>query len=268
MAIAGRVAIVPKGEWSQSVTYDKLDLVTHNGNTFIAYKSSVGVTPVDGDTWMLILEGVDPQDIDNIIDGTTPVGNALQLGGKGASEYAKTADLANYLPINGTGTMTGAVNLGNGLGYVHSYSNKTELEVKNSADDTVNKRRLTLWNKSQESNINNALMLYERKEDDSGWNRVTFLHTGNKPNGTYTGNGSATERTISTGGIGSVCMLRSGSSYMGFVTQVGGVMFGYETKTTKYFGPTEIKFYEGVLTILSADNWVNSSGSKYTYQVL
>lgn len=76
MAIAGRVAIVPKGEWSQSITYDKLDLVTYNGNTFIAYKPSVGVTPVDGDTWMLIMQGIDPQDIDNIINGTTPVAKA------------------------------------------------------------------------------------------------------------------------------------------------------------------------------------------------
>lgn len=87
MAIAGRVAIVPKGEWSQSVTYDKLDLVTYNGNTFIAYKSSVGVEPVDGDTWMLVMQGIDPQDIENIIDGTIPVGDSNKLGGKGASEY-------------------------------------------------------------------------------------------------------------------------------------------------------------------------------------
>ena len=101
MAIAGRVAIVPKGEWSQSVTYDKLDLVTYNGNTFIAYKSSVGVEPVDGDTWMLVMQGIDPQDIENIIDGTTPVGDSNKLGGKSASEYALGTDLANYLPLTG-----------------------------------------------------------------------------------------------------------------------------------------------------------------------
>ena len=94
MAIAGRVAIIPKGEWSESVTYDKLDLVTHNGNAFIAYKSSAGVEPVDGDTWMLVMEGVSSDDVENlktdvesIINGTTSVGNALQLGGKDASEY-------------------------------------------------------------------------------------------------------------------------------------------------------------------------------------
>lgn len=94
MAIAGRVAIVPKGEWSQSVTYDKLDLVTHNGNTFIAYKSSVGVTPVDGDTWMLVMQGIDPQDIDNIINGTTPVGNANKLNGLTAEEFVRSAVLS------------------------------------------------------------------------------------------------------------------------------------------------------------------------------
>lgn len=107
MAIAGRVAIVPKGEWSQDVTYDKLDLVTRNGNTFIAYKSSVGVEPVDGDTWMLIMQGIDPQEINNIINGTTPVGKAIDadtVDGYHASAFRKAcvlvedaeADLNNY----------------------------------------------------------------------------------------------------------------------------------------------------------------------------
>ena len=95
MAIAGRVAIVPKGEWSENVTYDKLDLVTRNGNAYIAYQSSTGVEPVNGETWMLILESVSTddvnqlkEDVEAILNGTTSVGNALQLGGKDASEYA------------------------------------------------------------------------------------------------------------------------------------------------------------------------------------
>ena len=335
MAIAGRVAIVPKGEWSQSVTYDKLDLVTHNGNTFIAYKSSVGVEPVDGDTWMLVMQGIDPQDIENIIDGTIPVGDSNKLGGKGASEYALGKDYlpktggeikssittmldlnttysepygfisfkqngtllgrlgiggkdnpifqnaagnANYpllhtgnvgsyaLPINGTGTMTGAVNLGNGLGYVHSYSNKTELEVKNSADDTVNKRRLTLWNKSQESDINNALMLYERKEDDSGWNRVTLLHTGNKPTGSYTGTGA--NRTVPTGGLGQACLVYDSDSatYLSIVTTAGTI--GRNSDGLFSIDRNVVRFQNGNLIINSADRAWNASGITYAYQVL
>lgn len=38
MAIAGRVAIVPKGEWSANATYKRLDAVTHNNTLYFAKK--------------------------------------------------------------------------------------------------------------------------------------------------------------------------------------------------------------------------------------
>lgn len=38
MAIAGRVAIVPKGDWSANATYKRLDAVTHNNTLYFAKK--------------------------------------------------------------------------------------------------------------------------------------------------------------------------------------------------------------------------------------
>lgn len=38
MAIAGRVAIVPKGDWSAETEYKRLDEVTYNNTMFIAKK--------------------------------------------------------------------------------------------------------------------------------------------------------------------------------------------------------------------------------------
>ena len=38
MAIAGRVAIVPKGDWSAGVTYKRLDAVTYNNTLYFAKK--------------------------------------------------------------------------------------------------------------------------------------------------------------------------------------------------------------------------------------
>lgn len=38
MAIAGRVAIVPKGDWSAKSEYKRLDEVTYNNTMFIAKK--------------------------------------------------------------------------------------------------------------------------------------------------------------------------------------------------------------------------------------
>lgn len=39
MAVAGRVAIVPKGEWSANATYKRLDAVTHNNTLYFAKKN-------------------------------------------------------------------------------------------------------------------------------------------------------------------------------------------------------------------------------------
>lgn len=39
MAIAGRVAIVPKGDWSANATYKRLDAVTHNNTLYFAKKN-------------------------------------------------------------------------------------------------------------------------------------------------------------------------------------------------------------------------------------
>lgn len=57
MAIAGRVAIVPKGEWTEDASYEKLDLVYYLGSSYIAKKSSVGVVPTEDECWMLAALG-------------------------------------------------------------------------------------------------------------------------------------------------------------------------------------------------------------------
>lgn len=44
-ASAGRVMIVPQGEWNGETTYITLDLVNHNGHAFLAKKISKGIEP-------------------------------------------------------------------------------------------------------------------------------------------------------------------------------------------------------------------------------
>ena len=47
MASAGRVLIMPKGNYDPSVTYEMLDLVKHNGTSWLAKKESVGIEPTN-----------------------------------------------------------------------------------------------------------------------------------------------------------------------------------------------------------------------------
>jgi hypothetical protein len=245
MAIAGRVAIVPKGEWSQDVTYDKLDLVTHNGNTFIAYKSSVGVEPVDGDTWMLVMQGIDPQDIENIIDGTTPVGDSEKLGGKNASEYALGTDLANYLPKNADGSVGGGlISLKLKGDYSANY-----LQFLNSSGTTFGILGFNGANKPvfrNTSNVDNEL-----------------LHSGNKPTGTYTG--TATERSIPTGGIDHAIIIRTNGSFS--IVSPQGAIIASSSGVTYVDGSTAT-FANGVLILKTDNASLNANGVSYSYQVL
>lgn len=58
MVNAGRVAVVPKGEFSLGTQYTRLDLVTYNDSAYIAKKNNVGVLPTDTNTWMLVVSSV------------------------------------------------------------------------------------------------------------------------------------------------------------------------------------------------------------------
>lgn len=58
---AGRVSMVPKGEWSASTAYVRLDVVYYNGSSYVAIQDSTGQNPSTATTyWQLLASGVDP----------------------------------------------------------------------------------------------------------------------------------------------------------------------------------------------------------------
>lgn len=58
MAVAGRVAIVPKGEWSANATYKRLDAVTHNNTLYFAKKAvPKGTLPTNAEYWSKSIVG-------------------------------------------------------------------------------------------------------------------------------------------------------------------------------------------------------------------
>ena len=50
MASAGRILIMPKGNYNADTTYESLDLVYHNGSSWVAKKTVKGVEPTTGAT--------------------------------------------------------------------------------------------------------------------------------------------------------------------------------------------------------------------------
>lgn len=58
MAVAGRVAIVPKGEWSADATYKRLDAVTYNNTLYFAKKEvPVGTATSNTEYWSKSIVG-------------------------------------------------------------------------------------------------------------------------------------------------------------------------------------------------------------------
>ena len=73
MAVAGRILIMPKGEYNPNTTYEMLDVVNHNGISWICKKTSVGITPSEGEHWQALLgiviaNNLTTEDEGNVLD--------------------------------------------------------------------------------------------------------------------------------------------------------------------------------------------------------
>lgn len=67
MAVAGRILIMPKGEYDATETYEMLDLVSHNGISWLAKKTCVGITPSnDAKEYWFNMLGISIDDINQL----------------------------------------------------------------------------------------------------------------------------------------------------------------------------------------------------------
>lgn len=58
--LAGRVALVPQGEWNRQKEYKRLDVVWYNNNSYICCKDNVGNTPgANNGYWQLLAKSGD-----------------------------------------------------------------------------------------------------------------------------------------------------------------------------------------------------------------
>ena len=99
----------------------------------------------------------------------------------------------------------------------------------------------------------------------------TIFYTGNKPSGTYTGNGDATQRDIATGGIGRACLIwasdTSGGAASTLLMQTGG--FGQRSGQSIIFAQGVARYESGgTIRLLTADASLNEVGKTYTWIVI
>lgn len=94
MAIAGRVAIVPKGDWSADATYKRLDAVTYNNTLYFAKKEvPVGTATSNTEYWSK-----------SIVGGASAIATTEDAGIVKPDGKSMSVDESGTLSINLDGT--------------------------------------------------------------------------------------------------------------------------------------------------------------------
>lgn len=80
----GKVTITPRGVYSPSSAYERLDAVTYDGSSWLALQNVTGLAPTPGQYWMLISAKGDKGDTGDVgdtitVDGVSEVGGNIQL---------------------------------------------------------------------------------------------------------------------------------------------------------------------------------------------
>ena len=112
----GKVSIVPKGEYNELIPYKRQDLVTNDGNTYLALADSTGAPLTDTTKWMLLIDtspledmilvqDTEPTEEDNKIWLPETVGEGVQV-----PTYDEFSDLNDRIPsapsVNGSYILT------------------------------------------------------------------------------------------------------------------------------------------------------------------
>lgn len=94
MAVAGRVAIVPKGEWSANATYKRLDAVTYNNTLYFAKKEvPAGTATSNTEYWSK-----------SIVGGASAIATTEDAGVVKPDGKSMSVDESGTLSINLDGT--------------------------------------------------------------------------------------------------------------------------------------------------------------------
>ena len=172
----------------------------------------------------------------------------LKSDPNGITTFNGTA--SGNLPLNGGGTV--------------SKAGRSPIELK-----STNSNNVTTLYSGQDGTLGELGFIGANTptfRNTSGANN-TLLHTGNKPTGTYNGNGDATARQINVGGIGIVIYLRSAAG-ADFIVGYHGAFGVAIDGTPLHFSDDEIYFRGGVINVSSTNNYLNGSGVVNTYNLL
>lgn len=179
------------------------------------------------------------------------------------------------LPLDGSVPMSGSLvcnsyyaYFGGKLGRLLCEENRFQLDTCNVAGNYGNRRMLVLYNSIGKANIGEALAISNSVNGVGKGYRIFGEH--NKPTGEYTGNGSATTRTITISTdavIRNMILAIKGGGHLTLVSNAG-VLCVSSTGTSMSVDVDKATFNNGILTLKTNYDCLNKSGETYYYQVL
>lgn len=179
---------------------------------------------------------------------------------------------APFLPLTG-GTLSGMFGLVHKVGIMHNGVQTGSIEnwgsetiVTAAENASAERHYISIGNPVAGALRANTLMLYHLK--NGVYTKKAIYGEHNKPNGSYTGNNSATSRTIDVGGIGELVVIVSNTG-MALVTGRGAICMNRETGAVSGLKSYEINYdySTGKLTIATNNAFVNSSQT-YWYRMV
>lgn len=203
----------------------------------------VGLYDYKNRRWLIVL------DLDGVLKGSDNNNYNVTL--------LHTGNMADHvLPLSG-GTLTGQLHL-------HVHNNGYSSLLKNSSATADYGTQIVDENKAGEKayiefGANTPLRYVDK-------NRImhAILHEGNKPTGTYTGNGDASNfRLVATGGIGDGCIVRSSNGVAIVTGSCVSILSGNSAVTDN-----SSTWQNGELGMFSNHAVLNASGVTYTYHVI
>lgn len=160
----GQLGLNPRGAYNASTAYARLDVVTYEGNSYVALEAVTGILPTNTEKWMLLAQGEAEEPTWNYVTlskGTTPgsygagrmrymkMGNHVYVAGSvnitPGSNVALFTLPEGYRPASGTATVIRPCS-GTRVARIAVYANGTfYLEWVKNLTDGSNHTSSSLW---------------------------------------------------------------------------------------------------------------------------
>lgn len=189
---AGKVAFTPKGAYNNTVTYEYLDTVVYDWNSYAALKTTTGNTPTDdSEYWKLLVRGgssvpIATEDINGVVKASEDIGvdsNAkmvlktdyteqtelteIESGETRKTFFGKIAKaistLVNHININATSAKAGHVKLSNSSAVTDSTGLALPTTEKNASIEGTLANQISAIKYKSFSYEANGLTAYFRK---------------------------------------------------------------------------------------------------------